>query len=248
MSTKTNQVLMYRKPNPQAELRLFCFPYAGGGASIYTNWQTRFSKRVEVCPVQLPGRENRMLETPISSMAQLVPQLADELEGYLDQPFLFFGHSMGALISFELTRELRRRNQPLPQKLIVSAKSAPHVPRRKSFGYASSDVELIAELRELNGTPEEVLQSEELMELFLPIIRADFELVTRYAYQEEEPLSCPILALGGTEDADVPPENLAAWQQVTTGDFSLRLFAGDHFYLFQENTDALDKIIETVEE
>lgn len=247
MPTQTNQVLMYRRPNPQAELRLFCFPYAGGGASIYTAWQKRFSARVEVCPVQLPGRENRMFESPVSSISQLIPQLADELAGYLGQPFIFFGHSMGALIGFELARELRRRKQPLPQKLIVSAKAAPHVARRKAYSYASSDEQLIAELRELNGTPEEVLNNRELMALLLPAIRADFELVTCYAYQEEEPLSCPVLALGGTEDKDVPPEELRAWQEMTTGGFSMQLFKGDHFYLFQENKDAWAKIIEAVE-
>jgi medium-chain acyl-[acyl-carrier-protein] hydrolase len=246
MTTNTNQVLMYRKPNPQAELRLFCFPYAGGSASIFTQWQARFSNRIEVCPVQLPGRENRLLEEPVSSIERLVPQLADELEPYLDQPFLIFGHSMGALIGFELARELRRRNRPLPQKLIVSAKQAPHIPRSKPLGYDFSDEELINQLRELNGTPEEVLANRELMELILPIIRADFALVDRYVYREEEPLACPILAFGGIEDPDVKQEELAAWQQMTAGGFVMQQFAGGHFYLFQENTDALEQIVAAV--
>jgi medium-chain acyl-[acyl-carrier-protein] hydrolase len=169
----------------------------------------------------------------------LVETLTTALSAYLDKPFACFGHSLGGLLSFELARELRRRANPLPRCLFISGRGAPHLPiLRFSDGDAMRspihgipDSAFIAELQRLNGTPEIVLQHQELMQLLLPTIRADFELFETYVYQPEPPLDCPIVAFGGLQDSEATKETLEAWQAQTQGYFRLQMFPGNHFFL-----------------
>jgi medium-chain acyl-[acyl-carrier-protein] hydrolase len=229
----------YHKENRQARLNLFCFPYAGGGALIYRNWSRNLPTTVAVQAVQLPGRGNRIQAEPFTNMTALVPATADALFPYLDQPFAFFGHSMGARISFELARYLRRNNGPRPEALFVSGGRAPQVPDDDPIRYNLPEPEFIEELRRLNGTPPEVLEHPELLQLMIPLLRADFSVVETYEYLTEPPLNCPIFAFGGLQDIDVTRAHIEAWREQTTGHFWMRMFEGDHFFFRTCETDLL---------
>ncbi|MGB6484765.1 MAG: alpha/beta fold hydrolase [Candidatus Acidiferrales bacterium] len=219
-----------RKPNPQARLRLFCFPYAGTGASIFRTWSDGLPADFEVCPVEFLGRGTRLMETPFTQLAPLVQVLAQDLVPLLDKPFAFFGHSLGALIGFELARQLRRQSGVQPVRLFVSADRAPQIPRRDRPLHALPDGEFLVELRRLNGIPRKVLEEVELMQIMLPVLRADFAVYETYVYSTEPPLNCPISAFGGLQDYRVNRSDLEAWRDQTSVSFSLRMFPGDHFF------------------
>jgi medium-chain acyl-[acyl-carrier-protein] hydrolase len=221
------------KPDPEARLRLFCFPYAGGGALVFRNWSDGLPADVEVCPVQLPGRGTRLMEHPFTQLPPLVAALAQALSPLLDKPFAFFGHSLGALVSFELARQLRRQYGVHPVRLFVSAGRAPQIPHRGPPIHILPEKEFLAELRRLNGTPSELLDHKELMVIMLPLLRADFAVYETYVYSSEPPLNCPISAFGGLQDRKVNNSDLEAWRAQTNISFSLRMFPGDHFFLKQ---------------
>ena len=216
--------------DPQTRFRLFCFPFAGGGASLFRTWPERLQSDIEVCAIQLPGREERLAETPFDRLASLVDVLVDVLSPHMDLPFAFFGHSLGSLISFELTRRLRRQKDPGPLHLFVSGSRAPQIPDPDSPIHQLPDAEFIEALRRFNGTPKAVLDNPELMELFLPLLRSDIRLYETYIYDHEDPLDCPISAYGGLEDEEVSREELAAWRDQTRSRFSMQIFPGDHFF------------------
>lgn len=228
----TDKWVARQKQKPNARLKMFCFPYAGGSAAIYRGWQEELPSTIDVCPVQLPGRESRLLEQPFTHIDPMVKELVEALKPHMDRPFVFFGHSMGALIAFELTRELRRQKLGLePVHLFVSGKSAPHRKIDRDPVHQLPHDQFIQRLRKLNGTPEAVLQNEELMELLLPILRADFAVNETYQYQEESPFPIPIHCYGGTGDVDIPEANHDAWRDHTTEAFKLKMFEGNHFFL-----------------
>jgi medium-chain acyl-[acyl-carrier-protein] hydrolase len=220
------------KPNPAARLRLFCFPYAGGGAHTYRTWPQALPADVEVCPVNLPGRESRLREPAFKQLGPLVDALVPQLLPLLDRPYALFGHSMGAMIAFETARRLRGRKVAGPQHLFVSGRRAPQLPPKgERRTYDLPEAEFIEELGRLNGTPREVLEHPELLELLLPILRADFSICQTYAYAPGEPLDIPITAFGGVEDQDVGRARLEAWREQTSGAFKLHLIPGDHFFI-----------------
>jgi medium-chain acyl-[acyl-carrier-protein] hydrolase len=223
--------LMCQKCDQQARLRLFCFPYAGGGALLFRDWHAELPTHVEVYPVQLPGRGNRMREQPFIDLFALVEAAASELLPYFDKPFAFFGHSMGAIISFELARLLRRSNGPLPCHLFVSGSRAPQIPDPQPTSYNLPEPEFLQRLHEMKGTPAEVFENPELMKIILPVVRADFSVCQTYVYSEEPPLEIPLTAYGGLCDEEVPCEFLESWQLQSSGPFKMRLLPGDHFFL-----------------
>lgn len=226
--------LAYWQPKPQAGLRLFCFPYSGAGASIFREWARLLPDEVEVCPVQLPGRESRLVERPFTHLPTLVQAAMQGLRPYLDRPFAFFGHSMGALLSFELARALWRETGLLPVHLFVSGHRAPHLPPDEPPAHDLPDEAFIARVNKLKGTPTAVWNHPELRDLLLPILRADFALCETYQYHPARPLPCPITALGGLADNCLRREELEEWRQETAVSFQRRLLPGDHFYLHQE--------------
>ncbi|MET0622005.1 MAG: alpha/beta fold hydrolase [Pyrinomonadaceae bacterium] len=227
-----------RRRNPRAALRLFCFPYAGGGTPIYRAWPELLPPQYEVHAVQLPGRGNRLGEPAYTSVEPMVEALAEAITPYLDRPFAFFGHSMGATISFELARLLEARGRGLPARLFVSGRSAPQLPRERELTYDLPEPEFISHVRSLNGTPAEVLEHPELMELMMPLLRADFSVVETYEYRTGPPLGCPITAFAGADDVEVNTERVAAWGEQTSADFNLQIMPGGHFFLLDAPTQA----------
>lgn len=227
------------RPAPRARLRLFCLPHAGGGASAFRGWADTLPADVETCPVQLPGRENRIAEPAFGQLAPLVEALADAIDPWLDLPFVLFGHSNGALVSFELARTLRARGRPGPAHLFASGRRAPDLPASSRSIHALPEAEFLAELSELGGLPSALLEHRELLALLVPTLRADVSIHETYAFQEQAPLACPITAYGGVADPKVKREQLDAWARHTAGPFVRRMFPGGHFYLQDERDTTL---------
>lgn len=200
---------------------------------------------IEVRSVQLPGRENRLREVPLTSMTVLVAALADKIEAFLDRPYGFFGHSMGALIAFELACELRQRGHDGPLFLCASGANAPQVPRDDEPLHEQPDEELVRRLSDrYGGIPAQVLENDELLALVLPALRADLTLIETYSYRNVVRLPCPVMAYAGLDDQRVTPEKLERWGEMTTGEFSSRLFAGDHFYLHDCRDDLVAAVLQ----
>ncbi len=237
----THGWLFVPRPNPQATLRLFCFPYAGGGATIFRRWPDSLPDTVEVCAVRLPGREGRLREPAFDRLSPLVDALAAALHPALDRPFAFFGHSMGALVAFELARRLRRDGRPGPRLLFVSGRKAPHLRTDRSC-HAWPEPQFREELRRLGGTPREVLEHPEMMRVLVPILRADFAVCETYAHQSDEPLGCPVTAFGGLDDEDARREHLEGWAAHTRAAFRLRMLPGNHFFLHSAETRLLQMV------
>lgn len=212
-------------------LQLYCFPFAGGSASTYQRWAQSLPKYVDVLPVELPGRGMRFKEPAITSLSELIGEIAQPLSERLSGPFAFFGHSMGALISFELTRHLRRKFGLSPAHLFVSARPGPGLRETRAPTYNLPEAEFVEEIRRLNGTPPEVIENPGLMRLLIPTLRADFQVNQTYQYERGAPLSCPITVFGGLGDDDVPKESLFVWREETSDEFKLRMLPGDHFFL-----------------
>jgi len=227
----TTHWLSKHTPNPDAALRLFCFPYAGGFAGIFRGWSEALPSSVEVCAVQLPGRGPRWDEPNFTDLALLIDIFAKELRPFWDKPFALFGHSMGAIISFELARYLRVQYGIEPLHLFVSASCAPNVPRHLLPSYDLSATGYLETLRRLTGIPARVLEHEEAMKLLLPVLRADFQMIRTYTYRDATPLACPITAFGGLSDEEVSTDCLSAWREQTAGRFSLKMIEGDHFFV-----------------
>lgn len=218
-------------PHPQADLRLFCFPYAGGSSLMFRPWLKNLPKTVEVCPVELPGRGIQLKLNPISQLEPLIEDIASALLPHLQKPFAFFGHSMGGLVSFELARLLRREYNICPIHLFISGRRAPQIPEPNPPIHALPKPEFIEELRRLNGTPQAVLENAELMQLLIPILRADFAVLETYVYQSAPILNIPITTFGGLQDIEVSFDELQAWREHTTSTFSQQMFPGNHFFI-----------------
>ena len=213
------------------QLRLFCFPHAGGGASFFASWERSLPAGVRVMPAQLPGREARQREAPLPQMSALVEAVAAALETYLGEPYALFGHSMGAVVGFELARFLRQSRKVLPLWLCVSGARAPQYRLGHVAPPDPPDEAFLEELRRLEGVPQEVLSDPEALRLLLPALKADAALYRRYVYEPGDPLPCPICAYGGLEDPNVRREHLEAWRAQTAAEFRLRMFPGGHFPL-----------------
>lgn len=232
-----------RSPD-KAQLRLFCLPYAGGGASIFQPWIEALGPSIDVRPVQPPGRENRMPEPPFVSLDALVTALTQAIAPWLGMPYALFGSSMGALVVFEVARRLSRTAAGPPAKLLVAAHRAPQLPDPGPEIHTLPDGPFIQEIRRLHGTPDEVLDHQELRALLLPLLRADFTSCETYRFRAGEPLTCPIVAFGGQQDSEVSRRELEAWREQTLGTFTLRMLPGGHFFMHSARAALLAAIAE----
>ncbi|MEX5637719.1 thioesterase II family protein [Parafrankia sp. FMc2] len=219
--------------NPSARVHLYCFPYAGGGSSVFSKWPDGLGPEVEVRPVLLPGRESRISEPAYASMDELLPRLLNGLAPQLETPFVLFGHSMGALVAFELACGLLRAGLPAPSRLFLSAagpRRGPHLTDKSRL----RDPELLESLRRMNGTPPEFFDDPDLVELLLPIIRADFTLAETFQVATDVVLPVPITGLAGSVDPEARPADVGTWRAHTTRDFRLEVLPGDHFFIHDQ--------------
>jgi len=225
--------------------RLVCFPYAGAGASVFRDWAALVPGNVEVWAAQLPGREERFHDEPATRLDDVLNELVPAMLPLLDRPYTFFGHSLGALVCWELARSLQMLQLAQPAQVIVSGYQAPQ-PRPSDPDpplYALPDDELVEELRAMGGTPDDSLRNPELMQLLLPVIRADLELTETYAFRPGEPLTCALAAFGGEDDPRIEIAELGRWAAHTTGQFTAVAFPGDHFYLHASRAALVDRVI-----
>lgn len=227
-----------------ASWRLFCFPHAGGGPSFYRLWGAFLQPEIAVRRVLLPGREGRLEEPPFRDIADLVDPLCAGLEPHLAQPYALFGHSMGAVVAYEVARRFSATGTGGPACLIVSGRRAPGLPGNDRRLSALPDDEFISEVARLNGISPEVLHEPELLSMMLPTLRSDYKLAETYEPLPGERLNCPVVAYLSTSDPDVKHADMQAWRNVTTGEFSMRVFSGDHFYLKGGRPDILKAIRE----
>lgn len=241
--SQSNPWLPYTKADASGQVRLFCLPYAGGAASIFRSWSAILGPDIEVYPIELPGRGTRFREKAVSDLLPLAQAVCKGILPHLDRPFFFFGHSMGALLGFEVLRHLRTAMGREPLVFFAAGRNGAHIPEAK-ISYDLPDPQLMQRLQELNGTPQGLMEHPEFKALMMPTLRADFAISETYLYTEGPPLGCPIVALGGVSDPETTVEGLDAWRQHTKSFFKLRLFPGEHFFL---NT-ARELMLQTMKE
>lgn len=212
-------------------LRLFCFPYAGGGPQIFQNWPQGLPSRVGLYAVHLPGRGSRLRSAPFDRLQPIVATLVRALRPMQDLPFAFFGHSLGALLAFETARALRREGSMEPRLLIASACRSPESIEQRERIHNLSDESFIQRLEELGGTPAEVLQNKELLGLLMPTLRADFAVIDTYRYTPAAPLACPITVVSGSADRHASSSTMDGWRLQTSNRVSFHELHGGHFFI-----------------
>jgi surfactin synthase thioesterase subunit len=223
---------------------MFCFPYAGGGASIFRNWPKLIPQTIELLAVQLPGREGRFHEAPRKELAGIVHDLVCAVAPFLDRPYVTFGHSLGTILSYELILALWREGLALPRHAFMSARGAPSVRRDdRGLRHLLPDDLFIEALRRMQGTDDELLHDQELMQLLMPTIRADFALAETYTRDLPTQLPCAISVYGGTDDEEVRPEHLTAWQSYTSRQITCTMFRGGHFFINTSREDVVQHLL-----
>jgi surfactin synthase thioesterase subunit len=209
---------------------------------MFREWGPAFAGAIEVCPVSLPGREDRLAEPPFTRLTPLVDALAHELVPHMRIPAAFFGHSLGAVVAFEVARRLRSAAGLSPVHLFVSASRPPQSVNRQRRLHQLPRAALVRELRQFDGTPGELLESDEFLELMLPTLRADLAIVETYVYEDDSKLECPISVFGGVADRTVPPVELLGWRDHTSHVFALRTYPGGHFFLQEAQSAVLSAV------
>ncbi|NDU74731.1 alpha/beta fold hydrolase [Actinomadura sp. DSM 109109] len=226
-------------------MRLFCLPHAGGSAVFYRSWAEQAGPAVEVQAVQYPGRADRMADAFVTEAHQLARLIAGAMAPLMDRPAALFGHSMGAVLAYEVARLLEERGTP-PVHVFASGARPPD-DRGDDRIREKDDDGLVAELVGLGGTDAEVLADPELRELVLPYVRNDFTLIEEYAHRPGTPLAAPVTAIIGDADPQVDEERARGWERATRGRFALRVLPGGHFYLVDQQPAVLAEVLRTLE-
>ncbi len=237
-----NSWFRIHKPKPTAKYRLFCFPYAGGDSNIFRTWPESTQEDVELVCLQMSGRSDRMTEPAIRTMNELVNIILPKLVPFFDKPFAFCGHSMGARLAFELTHTLIKRDLNLPSALIFSGSKAPDKPRSETKIFDMTDDQFIEELRASGGTPDLVLQNQELMEMFLPMLRADYEIVDGYAPSHTHLLNIPTVVLNSPDDYLCAGKQQEYWQKHFENKIDYILMSGGHFFINDSRNEFLSHL------
>ena len=242
-----NKWFLTFKQNSCAKTRIFCFHHSGGGASAYFPWVKQLSSSLELVAIQLPGREDRFSETLVNNIDDIVSSLNTNFLRYMDKPFFIFGHSLGALLGFEFAKSVQQKYNITPQHIIVSATKAPHLPLRRKNLSQLDLINLKEELTLYNGIDKDILNNEELFNLFIPIFRNDFLLYEKYKCLDLSPLFCDMTTLSGTFDQSVKEEEILAWEKYTQGQFKHISFPGDHFFVKQFQKEIVEIINQIAE-
>ncbi|MFY1614735.1 thioesterase II family protein [Micromonospora sp. WMMD736] len=229
-------------PGPEGGPTLVCFPHAGGSASYFTSFSYELRSAVQVLAVQYPGRQDRLRDRCLSSIFELAEESYAALRPLLDRPVAFFGHSMGAMIAFEVANLMRERLDAAPATLFVSGRRAPSRFRDESV-HLRDDAGLVAELKNLSGTDSRILDDEDVLRMILPSMRSDYRAVESYRYRPGPPLTCPITTLVGEDDDKVDLDEARSWADHTTGGFRLHVFPGGHFYLAEQRRAVADLVV-----
>ncbi len=243
-----NWVLAHPPRSNHRKASLLCFPYAGGGTVAYHSWKNLVHPDIALLRVQLPGRETRLREEPFTAFSPLIEALVAALIPWLDSPIVFYGHSMGALIAFEVTRALREMGKPVPCHLFVSSFRAPHLPDPDQMISKLPEDQFIERLKLYDGIAPAILMNAELMEIYLPILKADFSILSSYNYTKQAPLPCPITAFAGSADPKICTEDIDAWKDHTTGRFDRHFFPGGHFFINESQSEMLEHINQCVDQ
>lgn len=244
-----NKLFITPKPLLSPRLRVFLFPYAGGSAAAYTRWAKLFDDNlnIELVLVQLPGRGSRITETLHQTMESVMSELVAHASYITSRPYILFGHSLGGKVAYELACKLRALELPPPKYLIASGSGAPHLPYRSSTIHDLPHDEFIGELEQLNGTPQEILSNSELLEILIPLLRADFKVAAEYQAKVCQ-LDCPIMVLGGTDDLEISADQLQAWADLSEHKTTVQFIPGDHFFINYNEDLVVQKIVSVADE
>lgn len=231
-----------KQAKPQASTRLFCFPFGGGGASVFHSWADAMGDDVEVRALQLPGRESRFREEMVRDIGSVVENITRALASCQDRPYAFFGYSLGSLLAFETCRELRRQNLDLPQRLFIGALSAPQLPPPHPPIASLGDREFTDRVEYYYQPQNEAWENAELRAFLLPLLKADIALYESYRYRDEAPLSCPIDVLAGDDDRATPVESTRDWSRQTSAGMTHHLLGGGHFFI-DAHLDEIQRLV-----
>lgn len=245
--TNSRSCFLSLRPRTRPRARVVCFPFAGGGPTAFSSWARALPEDIELVAAQLPGRGAALNEKPFRRLADVVDWITPELEELCELPCAFFGHSLGALLAFELTRVLQKRGGRGPLHLFASGRRAPHLPIQRVPISHLPDDQFITAIRAFNGTPRVILDDPELMALFLPALRADLAIDESHRPMLGEPLACPLTALGGAQDPFVSHEQLRAWGSHARDAFECRVFQGDHFFIKPFEASVVAMILRALE-
>lgn len=232
------------RENPK--YRVFCFPYAGGSAAVYRTWNIDFPQEIEVCAVEIPGRI-QLRTPPAQNLPELIDAILPDMEVFLDKPFVFFGHSFGAIIAYEVAKRFQQENKPLPEHLWLSSRRAPQLPLNQASTYQLDDEAFIEAMqRQYNAIPPQILNEKELLNLLLPILKADIRINEMYVGELNPVLNIPLTIMHGLQDNSISREQLQQWSAVTSASSEILVFAGGHFFIDAERKSLTRKIVEKI--
>jgi len=241
-----NKWCVIPRPNPTADIKLICIPYAGGSASIYIPWINYLPHNVELVIIQPPGRSSRISETPLDNMSKLINEMGLVLPKILNKPYILFGHSLGSKIAFEIIRKSTSLHIPHPMFFIASGSAGPQKKNNRDITYNLNDDEFISKLEEMDGTPKDVINNKELMSIVLPTLKADFKISETYQFTGNKYFNIPLSVLGGEYDVDINLDDLKLWQYFFNSTSEITIFSGGHFFINSHKEEVLEKINEII--